>query len=100
VRSLQLQAQPNAKLEYLNNGLLSQLLDLHLLDFVSVLRIDDEFEFIYLINAHLLIQKHWIHVVGVLVEPGLLDGSALQLVIDEGTAFPAAFPLETWLTDE
>lgn len=80
--------------------MLSQLLDLHLLDFVPVLRTGPQFKFIDLINAHLLIEKHGIHVVSVLVEPGLLDGSALQLGIDERAALPAALPLEAWLTNE
>lgn len=38
--------------------------------------------------------------VSVLVEPGLLDGAALQFTIDERAALPAAFPLEAWLSNK
>lgn len=100
MRRLQLQAQSYAKLEDLDDGLLSQLLNLHLLDFVAVLWIDHKFELIYLVNTHLLVQEHWIHMMCVLVEPGLLDGSALQLAVDQRATLSAAFPLEAWLPNQ
>ena len=36
----------------------------------------------------------------VLVEPGLLNGSALQLAVDQRAALSAAFPLEARLPDQ
>ena len=98
--SLQFEAQSDAELKNFDNGLLPQLLDLYLLDFVAFVRTAYHFQFVYFIYTHLLIEKHWVHVVRVFVESWFFNSSTFQFGVDEGTTLATTFPREALLTNQ
>ena len=98
VWSLQLQAKSDAELEYFDDWLLSQLLNLDLFNFISLLCPRHHLKFVYLVNAHLLVQKHGIHMMRVFVEAWLLNSSTSHFLIDQSSTFATTLPGESRLT--